>query len=58
MTESDGGTYTCVITDQYKNTDNDTRTVTVIGECDLNPYILSERHTAQSGTHISQFTHC
>lgn len=54
MTEKDGGNYTCVVTDQYNNTNNDTRTVTVIGESDLNSNILTERHTAQSGTCISQ----
>jgi hypothetical protein len=32
VTDDDGGTYTCVITNEYNNTNNDSRTVEVIGE--------------------------
>jgi hypothetical protein len=56
VTENVGGNYTCVATDQYNNTNNDTRTVTIVGESDLNSNILTERHIAQSGTCISQWT--
>jgi hypothetical protein len=58
VTENEGGNYTCVVKDQYDNTNNDTRTVTVIGESDLNSNILTERHTTQSGTCISQWNKC
>jgi len=58
VTKNEGGNYTCVVTDQYNNTNNDTRMVTIIGESDLNSSILTERYTAQSGTCISQWTKC
>lgn len=58
MTENDGGTYTCVVMDKHNNTNNNTSTVTVIGESDLYSNILTERHIAQSGTRISQLTKC
>jgi len=58
VTENAGGNYTCVVMDQYSNRNNDTKTVTIIGESDLNSNILTVRHTAQSGTRISQWTKC
>lgn len=32
VTDGDGGTYTCVINDEYSNSNNNSRTVEVIGE--------------------------
>jgi hypothetical protein len=48
----------CVVTDKYNNIKNDSRTVTVIGESDLYSNIFTERLTAQSSTHISQWMKC
>jgi hypothetical protein len=40
VSDSDGGTYTCVIKDNYNNKQSETKTVGIIGEFYLNPLCL------------------
>jgi hypothetical protein len=53
VTDNDGGTYMCVVKDQYDNTNDNAITVTVIGECNWNSYVFNEKHCTFCRSNIS-----